>query len=314
MATFPHQDFLSITQLRPKDAAALVASAAKLKAEFATHRKPRLHVGKQLAGRSIAVIFEKPSLRTRLSFEVGIHRLGGQAIIYDTRDQRIGVRETTKDVARNLDKMVHAIVARTFAQRTLEELAEYGQVPVINALSDDHHPCQALADALTITERAGKVKGNRVCFIGDGNNVCRSLAEIVCKLGGHMVVITPPGHALGSGVVAAVTADAAATGGSLMCSTDPADVRGCAIVYSDEWASMHHADAAARVKPFTPYQVSESVMKLAGKSACFMHCLPAARGKEVTDAVIDGPNSLVYQQAENRIYAQQAVLLALLAR
>lgn len=298
-------DFLTVAELSPSQVAGLVKSAAAMKAHPAAFARV-------LAGKSVVCIFEKPSLRTRVSFEVGIWRMGGQPIIYDTKEQRIGVRESVRDVAKNLDRMVHAIVARVFTQSTLTGLAEHANVPIINALSDDHHPCQALADVLTITERFGKVKGIRVCYIGDGNNVARSLSEAVCKLGGHMTVITPKGFAMADSIAAACAADAATTGGSLVMTTDLDAVNGQQVIYTDEWASMHHVDAASRAAKFKPYQVNSALMAQAHLKAIFMHCLPAARGHEVTDEVIDSARSVVYQQAENRIYAQQAVLAALL--
>lgn len=300
-------DFLTIADLSPSHIAGLVKSAAAMKAKPAAFAKV-------LAGKSIVCIFEKPSLRTRVTFEAGIWRMGGQPIIYDTKEQRIGVRESVRDVAKNLDRMVHAIVARVFAQSTLTGLAEHANVPIINALSDDHHPCQAIADVLTITERFGKVKGIRVCYIGDGNNVARSLSEAVCKLGGHMTVITPKGFAMADFIAAACAADAATTGGSLVMTTDLDAVEAQQVIYTDEWASMHHADAASRAAKFKPYQVNAALMAEAQSKAIFMHCLPAARGHEVTDEVIDSAQSVVYQQAENRIYAQQAVLAALLGK
>jgi len=303
---FP-SDFLTIAELSPSQVAGLIKSAAAMKAKPAAFAKV-------LAGKSVVCIFEKPSLRTRISFEVGIWRMGGQPIIYDTKEQRIGVRESVRDVAMNLDRMVHAIVARVFAQSTLTGLAQHASVPVINALSDDHHPCQAMADVLTITERFGKVKSIRICYIGDGNNVARSLSEAVCKLGGHMTVITPAGFAMSPAIAASCAADAAATGGSFVMTPDLQAVHGQQVIYTDEWASMHHADAAARSAKFKPYQINAALMARADAKAIFMHCLPAARGHEVTDEVIDSARSVVYQQAENRIYAQQAVLAALFGK
>lgn len=307
MSNFAHSDYLTVSQLAPADVLALVNSAAAIKASPAKFSRT-------LAGKSVVCIFEKPSLRTRVSFEVGIFRMGGQPIIYDTKDQRIGVRESVRDVAMNLDRMVHAIVARVFSQSTLDGLAQHASVPVINALSDDHHPCQALADVLTITEQLGKVKGKRVCYVGDGNNVARSLADAVCRLGGHMTVITPPGFSMSDAAAADCALAAQSTGGSFLMTTDLAAVKGQQVIYTDEWASMHHADGQERARKFKPYQVNAALMAKADAKAIFMHCLPAARGQEVTDEVIDSPQSVVYQQAENRIYAQQAVLAALLSR
>ena len=283
-----------------------------LKSALACKAAPN-KIAKSLAGKSVICIYEKPSLRTRVSFEVGIAGMGGHPIYYDTKDQQIGVRESLVDVAKNLGRMVDGIVARVYQQATLDGLAQHSGVPVINALSNDHHPCQALADVLTICERWGKIKGVRVCYVGDGNNVARSLSQAVCKLGGLMTVITPAGYGLPAEDVEACQAEADSSGGAFTQSNETRLVASQQVVYTDEWSSMHHADGPARASNFARYQVNSALLSKADKKAIFMHCLPAARGQEVTDGVIDGPQSVVYDQAENRIYAQQAVLLDLLA-
>ncbi|MCW5765856.1 MAG: ornithine carbamoyltransferase [Phycisphaeraceae bacterium] len=298
-----YKDLLTIGQLRPAEVEALVADALALK------REPRRWAG-ALAGRSVILLFEKPSLRTRVSFEVGVSRLGGHAMYYDHSKQRIGERESVKDYGRNLERWVRVIVARVFAQRVLEELAGNTEAAVINALSNEHHPCQALADVLTLTERFGTVRGVKVAFVGDGNNVCVSLAQAVTKLGGRMVIVTPPGHAPPAAVIESCRREAAECGGSVEVGTDPALAAGADAVYTDEWVSMHQTGSAERLAAFEPYRVDERVMARASGRAVFMHCLPAVRGQEVTAGVIDdAARSVVYDQAENRMHAQMAVLV-----
>ena len=299
-------DLLTIDALTPADLERTLALAAEFKArpaKFAT----------ALKGKSVVMLFEKPSLRTRVSFEVGVVRLGGHALFYDHQAQRIGARESVRDYAKNLERWVHAIVARVYEQGTLTELAAHASVPVVNALSNEHHPCQALADLLTLRERWGKLAGKRVCFIGDGNNVATSLAQAGVLAGMIVTVITPPGYGLPEATEAKIRELAAAGGGELVISEDPGAVAGQQAVYTDEWASMHHADGAKRAKAFAGYQVNAGLMAKAARGALFMHCLPAQRGGEVTDEVIDAPTSVVYDQAENRMHAQNAVLMRLLA-
>lgn len=297
-----HKDLLTIAALAPDEITRLLATARACKLEPA-------RFASALAGKSIILLFEKPSLRTRVSFEVGVNRLGGHAIYYDHSKQRIGERESVRDYGRNLERWVHAIVARVFEQRLVNELAENTCVPVINALSDDHHPCQALADALTISERFGTLKDVRVAFIGDGNNVCVSLCEAVCGLGGHMTVISPRGHEPPAAAMNTCRRIASESGGSLQAGTDMKAVHGADVVYTDEWVSMHQTASAERLTAFEPYRITPAVMASASNRAVFMHCLPAVRGQEVAAEVIDSPQSLVYNQAENRMHVQNAVLL-----
>lgn len=299
-------DFLAVTDLAPGALAGLVKTAARIKTKAGAKS-----VRKRLDGKSIVLLFEKPSLRTRVSFEVGIHRLGGHAVSYAHMDARIGQRESVKDYAKNLERFCHAIVARVFEQSVLEELAVHASVPIVNALSNSHHPCQAVADVLTLTEHLGEMKGLQVAYIGDGNNVALSLAHAVTMLGGHVRIIAPAGYQISDGDAKACATIAKSTGGSITLSDDPASVKGADCVYTDTWASMHDTDAAAREKVFAAYQVNASLMGLAAKRAVFMHCLPAHRGHEVTDEVMDSPQSVVYDQAENRLHAQNAILLAL---
>jgi ornithine carbamoyltransferase len=264
-----------------------------------------------LAGKSIAVLFEKPSLRTRLTFELAIQQLGGSAV---GGDGPIGAREPLKDVARNLDRWVNAIVARTFRQDTIEELARWSAVPVINALSDRFHPCQALADVFTLSERFGELRGLRLAFVGDGNNVANSLMLTALRMGINFSMATPRGYQPHPDVVASALSVAAVSGAALTIGNDPESaVAGANAVYTDVWASMgQESEAEQRRRDFMPYQVNEKLFSRALSDAIFMHCLPAKRGEEVTDAVIECPRSVVFDQAENRLHAQKALLLMML--
>lgn len=267
-----------------------------------------------LQGKQLALIFEKPSLRTRVTFEVGMTSMGGSAIYLDYAKPRLGERESIKDIARNLERWVHGIVARTFAHAAVVELAEYASIPVINALTDLLHPCQALADFFTLGEKFGRQKGLKLAFVGDGNNVCHSLLVTAAKLGVSMNVATPPGFEPKAEIVEDAKAFARETGAKIHLFHDPIEaVAGVQAVYTDVWASMGQEYAAhLRAQVFAPYRVTGELMAAADPSAVFMHCLPAHRGQEVTDAVIDSPQSLVFDQAENRLHVQKALLLLLL--
>ena len=266
-----------------------------------------------LEGKQLAMIFEKPSLRTRVTFEVGMTSMGGFAVYLDHAKPRLGERESIKDVARNLERWVHGIVARTFSHTSVEELAEHASIPVINALTDAFHPCQALADLYTLGERVGRLKGLKLAFVGDGNNVCHSLMISGAKFGVSVNVATPPGFNPKSDIVDEAKAIGRKTGAKIHLLHDPVEaVAGAQAVYTDVWASMGQEYAAhLRAQVFAPYRVTEELMEAAG-DALFMHCLPAHRGQEVTDAVIDSPRSIVYDQAENRLHVQKALLLLLL--
>jgi len=263
-----------------------------------------------LEGRYLSLLFEKPSLRTRLTFELAIKQLGGDAVF---SQGPIAEREPLKDVARNLERWTHGIVARVFSQQTIEELARWSSVPVINALSDLYHPCQALADVFTLQERFGELRGLKLAFIGDGNNVAHSLMLTAPRLGINLAVATPPGYGPQPEVLAAATRLAATDGARLEVTTDPAQaLAGADAVYTDVWTSMgFEQQAAERRRVFQPYQVNQRLMELAPQ-AVFLHCLPAKRGEEVTDEVIESPRSLVFEQAENRLHTQKALLLMLL--
>jgi len=259
-----------------------------------------------LSGRYLTLLFEKPSLRTRLTFELAVKQLGGDAV---TSSGPVAQREPVKDVARNLDRWTNGIVARVFSQETIDELARWSNVPVINALSDLYHPCQALADVQTLQEKFGRLEGRKLAFIGDGNNVAHSLMLTAGRLGVHVAVATPKGYEPNTEVVAK-----ARELGELTVTNDPFEAAADAdAIYTDVWASMGQEDEAAhRTKVFAPYQVSEKLLESASPDVIFMHCLPAKRGQEVTDGVMESPRSAVFDQAENRLHAQKALLVMLL--
>jgi ornithine carbamoyltransferase len=265
-----------------------------------------------LAGKSVALLFEKPSLRTRLTFELAVKQVGGESVFVEGP---IGGREPLKDVARNLDRWVNGIVARVFLQETVEELARWSAAPVINALSDLYHPCQALADVQTIRERFGELKGRKLTFVGDGNNVAHSLMVTAIRLGMDFALGCPDGFLPNPEVVVQAEGLAAVSGASLVVTHDVAQaLAGAHAVYTDVWTSMgQERESARRKKAFHPYQVNEELFSRARPDAVFMHCLPARRGEEVTDGVMEGERSVVFDQAENRLHAQKALLLMMLA-
>jgi ornithine carbamoyltransferase len=267
-----------------------------------------------LAGRFLALIFEKPSLRTRVTFEVGISSLGGASVFLDHTGARLGQRESIRDVARNLERWVQGIVARTFAQESLDELAAQGRIPVINALSDRFHPCQALSDFFTLEERFGGLRGLKLAYVGDGNNVCHSLLTIGARVGAQIRVATPAGFEPDPSVVSEAKRVARETRGKIEILRSPQEaVAGAQAVYTDVWASMgQEEEAAARDIAFAGYQVNEALLTLADPDAVFLHCLPAHRGSEVSAGVMDSERSIVFDQAENRLHVQKAILLTLL--
>jgi ornithine carbamoyltransferase len=300
-----HPDFTQDLDLTIPELRALLDLAADVK------RSPSLY-SSRLAGKSIALLFEKPSLRTRMTFELAIQQLGGFSIL---NDGPIGSREPLKDVARNLDRWVSAIVTRTFLQKTVDDLAKWSKVPVINALSDMWHPCQALADMQTLREQFGALKGLKLAFVGDGNNVAHSLMLNAARLGMDFALANPPKYDASSEIVADAHAVAAANGVTITLTNDPAEAAcGAHAIYTDVWASMGaENEAAERRTAFADYQVDEDLFTHAAPNAVFMHCLPAKRGEEVTDAVIESARSVVFDQAENRLHAQKALLLMLLS-
>ncbi|HUO34256.1 MAG TPA: ornithine carbamoyltransferase [Candidatus Acidoferrum sp.] len=273
------------------------------------------HFAKSLAGRHVAMIFEKPSLRTRVSFEVGVTSLGGSVVFLDHSESRLGEREPVADAARCLERWVQGIVARTFSQKTIELLAADSRIPVINALSDKFHPCQAFCDFFTLEERFGNLRGLKFAYVGDGNNMCHSLLTIGSRLGAHLRIATPAGYEPDSSVVAEARRVARETRAKIEILRSPEEaVAGAQAVYTDVWASMGQEDEAAeREKIFVGYQVNEALFSLAASDAVFLHCLPAHRGLEVTNGVIESERSAVFDQAENRLHVQKAILLTLLS-
>jgi ornithine carbamoyltransferase len=267
-----------------------------------------------LVGRSLAMIFEKSSTRTRVSFEAGMFQLGGVGLFLSSRDLQLGRGEPISDTARVLSRYVDGIMARTYAHSTVEELARFASIPVINGLSDLLHPCQALADYFTVRERFGTARGFPICYVGDGNNVAHSLLVTGAKLGSRVAVVTPPGFAPEPHVVEWARAAAEVSGGSILVTTSIEDgVSGARAVYTDVWASMgQESEAEDRAKKFEPYRVTRRVMEMAQPDAIFLHCLPAHRGEEVAADVIDSPASAVFDQAENRLHAQKSLLVTLL--
>jgi ornithine carbamoyltransferase len=267
-----------------------------------------------LRGKQLAMIFEKPSLRTRATFEVGMTSMGGFAVYLEHTKPRLGEREAVKDIARNLERWVHGIVARTFVHDSVVELAAHSSVPVINALTDLYHPCQALADYFTLHEKFGGLAGLKLAFVGDGNNVCHSLMILGAKLGVSVHVATPPGYAPKAEVRELAGALAAESGAAIETCHDPLHaVTGAHAVYTDLWTSIGQEFAEyLRNQLFAPYRVTADLMACAGPDAVFMHCLPAHRGQEVADEVIDSAQSVVYDQAENRLHVQKALMILLM--
>ena len=300
------RDFLTIDALSSQELSKVIDVADEVKRD----RRPRT----DLAGKTVAMIFEKPSTRTRVSFEVAISELGGHPLILNAGDLQLGRGETVEDTARVLSRYVHAVVVRTFAQSRLEALAAAGTIPVINALSDFTHPCQALADLQTIREHKGTLAGLKLAYLGDGNNVAHSLLKAGALAGMQVAVGSPAGYEPIPQVVSLATSIAAQTGGRIHCTADPLEAAaGADIVYTDVWASMgQEGEAAARTMLFRPFQVNGHVMAVAKPDALVMHCLPAHREEEISAEVIDGPNSVVFDQAENRLHSQKALLLFLL--
>ena len=307
IATLAASDLLTDTDLTGEELKGLIELACRVKATPGDYAEA-------LKGRSIALLFEKPSLRTRMTFDLAIQQLGGFSIFQDHRDGRIGEREPARDIARNLDRWVDAIVARVFAQKTLEALARWSSVPVINALSGRCHPCQAMADFQTLRERFGKLTGLKMAFVGDGNNVCHSLMLCASRLGVSISVATPEGYGPDPEIVAQTREFAGDTGCDVKITHDAQTaVAGSSAIYTDIWTSMGwEAETQQRRIAFASFQVDEELMSRARSDAVFMHCLPASRGEEVTDAVIESSASVVFDQAENRLHAQKALLLMLL--
>ena len=301
------RDLCSVADLTPQELAAILELAHAVKASPDDFRHA-------LDAKQMVMFFEKASLRTRLTFETAMNTVGGNAIFVDQTAQPLGERESIPDVARNLERWVHVIVLRTFAQDTITEMADHARVPVINALSDVEHPCQAIADFMTLEERFGAVDGLKFTYIGDGNNVCHSLMLAGALLGSHVTIATPKGFEPKLHIIHKSIEIAETTGGSLTLTHDPLKAAtGADAIYTDVCVSMGQEHEAARRAPiFIPFQVNDELMSHAQSGAAFMHCLPAHRNAEVTDSVLDGPHSIVFDQAENRMHAQKALLLMLL--
>jgi len=303
------RDFITIRSFTPAEIRKLIEDAVDIKAN-------PLRYSETLKGKALAMIFEKPSLRTRVTFDVGIHQLGGFSIYLSPAEISLGKRESVADVARNLERMVQGIMARTFSHRVLEELAEHAHIPVINGLTDFNHPCQAIADYMTILEVKKGLPGIKVAYVGDGNNVAVSLIKGAARLGVQLALATPAGYEPDAEVVQWARDEGKATGCRVELTHDPvAAVTGADAVYADVWTSMgQEAEAALRLQVFRPYQVNEALFAHARPDAIFLHCLPAHRGEEVTNGVIESPRSAVFQQAENRLHAQKAIMLTLMGR
>lgn len=302
--------FLAISDLSPAEVQDLLDLAIRLKKEyFGRGNRPLLK------GKVLGMIFQKPSLRTRVSFDMAMRHLGGDALYLSPSEIGLGQRESIADVARVLSGYVHALMARVFAHAHVIELARWSSVPVLNGLSDYNHPCQAMADALTIQERFGRAPGLQVAFVGDGNNVAVSLMHVCVKLGWNFNLASPEGYDLNAEAVAAARNAAKETGAQVNFSRDPhAAVQGAQVIYTDTWTSMGQEDESAkRQKIFPPFQVNAALVSAAAKDAIVMHCLPAHRNQELTDEVADGPQSMIFPQAHNRLHAQKALLARLLA-
>jgi ornithine carbamoyltransferase len=304
-----NRHLLTLDDVTRKDVEELFDLAAALKAK---QRQAVLDV--PLKGKTLAMIFEKPSLRTRVTFEAGMTQLGGHAIYLAPGDIKLGQRETVQDAARNLERWVDGIVARTFSHQMVERLALHSRIPVINGLSDGHHPVQILCDLFTLWEKRRAVAGLRVAFIGDGNNVCHSWLQGAAKLGVHFTLACPPGYEPDPAILVRAQEEAKTSGARLEVVHDPRSAaRGADVLYTDVWASMGQEDEhARRLRDFQGFQIDGALVDVAGPDAAVMHCLPAHRGEEITDEVLDGPRSIVFDQAENRLHMQKAILVRLL--
>jgi ornithine carbamoyltransferase len=298
--------FLSVQDLAREDVPRLFALTAELKAKQKAHERVT-----PLQGRTMALVFEKPSLRTRVTFEVAMVQLGGAAVYLSAREIGLGTRESIPDVARNLSRWVDVIGARVFSHRTLEEMAAHAAVPVINGLSDFEHPCQAMADFFTLWERGLELSKLRLAWVGDGNNVCNSVLLLAAHCGTPVTVASPPGFEPDPVIVESCRK----LGGRVTLTTDPREAAaGADVLYTDTWISMgQEADRERRLEAFQRYQVNNTLLGFAQPGALVMHCLPAHRGEEITDSVLDGPQSLILDQAENRLHAQKGIIIHLLS-
>ena len=301
--------FLSIADLSTDEVWQMLNLARELKQEWQKGGNKPI-----LKGKTLGMVFQKPSLRTRVSFEMGMIHLGGQALYLSPAEIKLGVRESVPDVARVLSRYVDGIMARVFAHKHIEELAAYSRVPVINGLSDYNHPCQALTDIFTIWEKRGDLKDLKLAYVGDGNNVAASLLFAAAKVGMDVALASPEGYELSDDVVKLGREFAAQSGSNVELLRDPAAaVRGADVIYTDGWVSMgQEEETETRLKDFVPYQVNSALVAQAKPDVIVMHCLPAHRGQEITDQVADGPHSVLFDQAENRMHAQKAILALLM--
>lgn len=298
------KDLLTIKELRKEDVREILSLTKEIKQNKEKYRNA-------LKDKVLAMVFEKPSLRTRVTFEVGILEMGGRAIYLGPSEIQLGKRESIADVARNLERWVDGIMIRTFGHENVEEMAKWAKLPVINGLSDLHHPCQALADYFTLLEKFGKLEGLKLAYVGDGNNVCHSLIEGASKLGVNISIATPEGYEPKKEIVERTMKEA---NSRIEILRDPVEaVKGADVVYTDTWTSMgQEMEREFRIKIFKPYQVNKALTEKTGKKTYFMHCLPAHRGEEVTDEVIDSEYSLVFDEAENRLHVQKAIMYILM--
>ncbi len=302
-----YYDFITLADLTTDEILELLALSDHLKHSLRAGKSERV-----LEGQTVAMIFEKPSLRTRVTFETGVFQLGGHALVLESGQIKLGERESVPDVARNLERWVDGIVARTYKHEAVEDLAKYASVPVINALTDKLHPCQVIADAHVLREHKGDLANLKVAFVGDGNNVSASWFNFAARVPINFTLVCPPGYEADPEIVAFAKREA--KGEVAVTHSIEEGVKGADAVYTDVWASMgQERESEKRKKIFAPYQVNARLMGLAKRDAVFMHCLPAKRGLEVTDEVIDGPQSIVFDQAENRLHAQKAILTTLMA-
>ncbi|OXM15075.1 ornithine carbamoyltransferase [Paenibacillus herberti] len=308
-ASLKGRDFLALADYTPQELCYLIDLAIELK-----RRQKSGEVYHPLKGKTLGMIFEKSSTRTRVSFEVGMYQLGGHALFLSGNELQIGRGEPILDTAQVISRYLDGIMIRTFAHRTVIDLARGATIPVINGLTDSEHPCQVMADYQTALEHKGKLEGLKVAYIGDGNNMAHSLLMGAAKLGMHMSVATPEGYEPDAGIVSQTKAVASETGSQIMVCRDPREaIEGADIVYTDVWASMgQEAEQKERIKAFAAYQVNEELVKHAKSDYLFMHCLPAHRGEEVSEGVIDGKHSIVFDEAENRLHAQKAIMAALM--
>ncbi|NLM52929.1 MAG: ornithine carbamoyltransferase [Firmicutes bacterium] len=305
MSKLKGRDFLTVNDFSRDELYEILHFALQLKAERKEGKSHPL-----LAGKTLGMIFRKASTRTRVSFEVGMYQLGGCALFLSDQDLQIKRGEPVKDTARVLSRYLDGIMIRTYEHREVEELAEYAEIPVINGLTDLLHPCQAMADLMTILEHKGKLKGLKLAFVGDGNNMAHSLLLACSKMEMHVAIASPAGYEPRTEIVKAAQANAKDSGTEVLITADIKEaVKDADILYTDVWASMgQEAERIARIRVFKPYQINREVMQLAAKDAIVMHCLPAHRGEEITDEIMEGPQSVIFDQAENRLHAQKAIL------